>query len=47
MMSKTILAAMTIALALGQSPLAHAQLPHGVFPGEHSYKLASAGALCG
>lgn len=43
-MSKSIPAALAVALLLGQSAPAMAQLPPGVFAGEHDYKLAAAGA---
>ena len=43
-MSKLILAAFAIALTLGQSAPALAQLPPGVFAGQRDYQLAPAGA---
>jgi polyisoprenoid-binding protein YceI len=43
-MSKSILAVAALGLALAQAAPALAQLPPGVFVGEHDYRLAPAGA---
>lgn len=43
-MSKSVLAALAIALTVSQAVPALAQLPPGVYAGEHDYRLAGAGA---